>query len=96
MPFSIKGLAKIADLAPFADGAPPRTLWAYTSPDAMTTIRVADYFLPAVALLKLWDVLLIQAANGGTVTVHLSYVNANTGTAIDITDGTQVSATDTD
>lgn len=96
MAFSIKGLMKIADLAPWADGAMPKTWWAYASPDAMTAIRVADYFLPAISLLKLGDVILVTAATGGTATFHFTYVNANTGTAIDVTDGTQISATDTD
>lgn len=96
MPFSIKGLQKLADGAPFADGAPPKSFWHYTSNDAMTTIRGADYFLSAINLLKLGDLLWITSANGSTPVHHLAYVNSNTGTAIDITDGLAITATDTD
>lgn len=96
MAFNMKGLQKIGDGAPFADGEMPKTFWHYTSPDAQTVIRVANYFLPAINLIKAQDLLWITAANGGTPLHYLAYCNSNTGTAIDITDGDQVAAADTD
>jgi hypothetical protein len=96
MPFTLKTLTKVADLGAWADGAAPKSLWYYSSADALTAIRVADYFLPAVNLLKLGDTLLIVSATGGTPLQAWAYVNSNTGAAIDITDGLAITATDTD
>ena len=96
MAFDIKGLVKIANGPAFSDGALPRQLWWYASPDAQSSIRFADYFLNAINLIQVNDVLIITAATGGTPLVYLAYCNANNGTTIDITDGLQVTATDTD
>jgi hypothetical protein len=95
MPFILKNLMKIGDGAPLADGASPKSFWHYASADAMTVIDATDYFLPAINLLKVHDMLWITAATGGTPLHYFSYVNANNGTTIDITDGLQITATDT-
>jgi hypothetical protein len=96
MAFTLKTLTKVADLGAWADGAAPKSLWYYSSADAIADINTADYFLPAINLLKLGDTLLIVGATGGTPLQYFAYVNANSGTAIDISDGLQITATDTD
>lgn len=68
----------------------------YTSADALTVIRVADYFLELIDVLEVNDTILVVSASGGTPVLSLNYVNSNTGTAIDVTDGLVITATDTD
>ena len=68
----------------------------YTSTDALTVIRVADYFLELINTLEVNDTILIVSASGGTPVLSLNYVNSNTGSAIDVTDGLVITATDTD
>jgi|TARA_B100000513_G_scaffold140765_1_gene64213 hypothetical protein len=71
-------------------------VWIYKSADAIGTVRAANYFLGAVDEIKLNDILFLVTSTGGTPAVTISYCNSNTGTAIDITDGTTISATDSD
>ena len=71
-------------------------VWIYKSEDAIGVVRAANYFLGAVDEIKLNDILFLVTSTGGTPAVTISYCNSNTGTAIDITDGTTISATDSD
>ena len=75
-------------------GNAPR-LWAYSSADAMTTIRAADYFLDVIDQLQVNDVIMVVSSTGGTPAVQFTYVNANDGTTIDVVDGLVIPATDT-
>lgn len=76
-------------------GNSPR-LWMYSTADTVATVNTADYFLAAINELKVNDVLFVVSSTGGTPVVTINYVNSNTGTAIDVTDGMVVTATDTD
>jgi hypothetical protein len=74
----------------------------YITTDALTTVRVADYFLSAVNELSLGDYIRVVIV-GGTISVPTSltsvnhtYVNARTATAIDVVDGVAVTSTDSD
>lgn len=89
MAFSRDGLYQVGP-----GGNSPR-LWMYSSTDAFSTIRAADYFLGAINEISLNDVILVVSATGGTPVVTLTYCNANDGTTIDVVDGNTVSATDT-
>ena len=76
-------------------GAP--SIWSYATADLKNTVTAADYFLGAIKLLKRGDMIyaLTGAGSGGTLAAALLVVNANTGTAIDVVDGTAITMTDT-
>jgi len=69
-------------------------LWTYSSADAIATVNTAGYFNSAASLLKVGD--LIYVYDTVNVLGHLVYVNANSGTVVDVTDGLAVTSTDTD
>lgn len=71
-------------------------LWSYTSTDAKTAIDAAGYFNDAADVLKVGDLIYVHADTGGTRTYSLHPVVSNTGTVVDIGDGTAISATDSD
>lgn len=72
------------------------TLWHYTTTDAMTVVRVVDYFLLAINQMRVNDIVLCVTATAGTPAPFWAIVNANNGTTIDVTDGTAIATTDTD
>lgn len=69
-------------------------LWTYSSADAIATVNSAGYFNSAASLLKVGD--LIYVYDTVNVLGHLVYVNANSGTVVDVTDGLAVTSTDSD
>ena len=72
------------------------SIYTYTSTDAQTAIRVSGYFNSVASILKVGDIIFCYSATGGTPVMSTAYVNSNTGTVVDITDGVTVTATDTD
>lgn len=72
------------------------TLWMYSSTDAQSVIRAVGYFDDASDDLNVNDVIIIASATGGTPVLSISYVNANSGGSVDITDGLTITATDSD
>ena len=71
-------------------------MWSYTSTDAKTAIDAEGYFNDAADLLKVGDLIYVHASTGGTRTYSLHPVVSNTGTVVDVGDGTAISATDSD
>lgn len=73
------------------------SMWTYNSTDAATVVRAAGYITNADALgIKVGDLVFHTDETGGTVG-HLYTVNSVTaGGACDLTDGTAITATDTD
>jgi hypothetical protein len=71
-------------------------IWTYTSTDAQSTIRASGYFNSVASVLKVGDIIFCYSATGGTPVMSTAYVNSNTGTVVDITDGVTVTSTDTD
>ena len=71
-------------------------IYTYSSTDAQTVIRVSGYFNTIASILKVGDIIFCYSATGGTPVMSTAYVNSNTGTVVDITDGVTVTATDTD
>jgi len=69
-------------------------LWTYSSADAIATVNTAGYFNSAASLLKVGD--LIYVFDTTNTLGHLVFVNANSGTVVDVTDGLAVTSTDTD
>jgi hypothetical protein len=71
-------------------------IWTYTSTDAQSTIRASGYFNSVASVLKVGDIIFCYSATCGTPVMSTAYVNSNTGTVVDITDGVTVTSTDTD
>ncbi len=69
-------------------------LWTYSSADAIATVNTSGYFNSAASLLKVGD--LIYVYDTVNVLGHLVYVNANSGTVVDVTNGLAVTDTDSD
>ena len=93
MAYSATGLPPIGGQSK-AGNAPQ--MWAYTSTDAATVIRVTGYFNSAAGLLKVGDLMWIHHTTGGTRGYLLSPVVSNTGTVVDIADGLAIAADDSD
>lgn len=76
-----------SDLYKLAGGA--KSLWYYTSSEAVATIAGSGYFNNATNELKEHDVILVVGSNGGTETVDVLVVTSATGaTTVTTTNGT--------
>ena len=72
-------------------------LWSYFTTDTAATCDTAGYFNAAKDLLKVGDIIKVNADTGGTPAYVELYVNANDGTTVDTSDAVSiVVATDTD
>ena len=69
-------------------------IWTYTSADAIATVNTSGYFNSAASLLKVGD--LIYVFDTTNTLGHFVFVNANSGTVVDVTDGLAVTSTDSD
>ena len=87
MAYSASGLTRIG-------GASNASLWFYTSADAIATVRASGYFNDAANMLAVRDVIIVADTN--TPTTNLCNVLSNTGSVVDISDGTAIAETDTD
>lgn len=77
-------------------GAP--SVWSYATIEAKAAVDTAGYFNGAAKLLKVGDLIyaITGAGSGGTLAAALLVVNSNTGTVVDVVDGTAITMTDTD
>ena len=87
MAFSAAGLTRIG-------GASNGDLWFYSTTDTIATVNTAGYFNSAANMLSIRDVIIVADTN--TPTTNLCSVLSNTGTVVDISDGTSISQTDSD
>ena len=87
MAYSASGLSRLA-------GASNLNLWAYTTTDTIATVNSANYFNDAANMLAVRDVILVADTN--TPTTHFVTVLSNTGTVVDVSDGTAIAETDGD
>lgn len=69
-------------------------MWSYTTADAIATVNTTGYFNDAADLLKVGDLMYVYDSN--TPTASLVVVLSNTGTVVDVSDGTAVSVADAD
>jgi hypothetical protein len=93
MAFSATGFNTVGGQSK-AGNAP--AIYTYSSADAQSVIRASGYFNAVASILKVGDLIFCYSATGGTPVMSTAYVNSNTGTVVDITDGVTVTATDTD
>ena len=87
MAYSSSGLHRIG-------GASGVNLWIYQTTDAIATVNSAGYFNDSANMLKVRDTIIVKDTN--TPTSHHCIVLSNTGTVVDISDGTVIAETDGD
>jgi len=69
-------------------------LWFYTSTDALTAVRVSGYFNSAATMMNVGDVVFVYDSDAPTM--GISVVLSNTGSVVDIADGTALTVSDSD
>ena len=69
-------------------------VWHYTTTDAIATVNTEGYFNSAANMLKVRDVMYIKDTN--TPTTNQVTVLSNTGTVVDVSNGTVIVETDGD
>jgi len=89
MAFTSSSLTRLA-------GASGVSLWHYTTADTVADVNTAGYFNNAATMLRLNDVIIGVTSSGGTPVISHLYVNANSGTVVDVIDGVAITATDSD
>ncbi len=75
-------------------GASNGDLWFYSSTDTIATVNTEGYFNDAANMLAVRDVIIVVDSN--TPTTNLVNVLSNTGTVVDVSDGTAIVETDGD
>ncbi len=68
----------------------------YATADAIADVNTSGYFNAIAPLLRVGDIIFCYTSTGGTAAMNIVWVNSNTGTVVDVTDGTTVAATDSD
>ena len=87
MAFSASGLTRIG-------GDSNGSLWMYTSADAIATVNTAGYFNDAANMLAVRDLIIVCDTN--VPTTNFVNVLSNTGSVVDVSDGTAIVETDGD
>ena len=87
MSYSASGLARIG-------GDSNGSLWMYTSADAIATVNTSGYFNSAANMLSVRDLIMVRDTN--VPTTNFCTVLSNTGSVVDVSDGTAVAETDGD
>ena len=68
----------------------------YSTPDAIADVNTTGYFNALASLLRVGDIIFCFTSTGGTAAMSIVWVNSNTGSVVDVTNGTTVDATDSD
>lgn len=89
MAYSASGLTRLS-------GGSGVNLWHYTTTDTIATVNTAGYFNDAIGMIRSLDVIIAVTSTGGTPVVSLVYAKDVSSSAIDVTDGLTVTATDSD
>ncbi len=87
MAYAASGLARIG-------GDSNGSLWMYTTVDPIATVNTAGYFNDAANMLAVRDLVIVCDTN--VPTTNFVNVLSNTGTVVDVSDGTAVVETDGD
>jgi hypothetical protein len=87
MAFASSGLTRVG-------GDSNGSLWMYRTADAIATVNTAGYFNSAANMLGLRDLIIVQDTNAPTTSFVT--VLSNTGSVVDVSDGTAVAETDSD
>jgi hypothetical protein len=92
MAFSTTGWATVG--ASKSGNAP--SIYAYSTTDTIATVNTQGYFDALAATLKVGDLIYCVTSTGSTAVCTLTQVLSNTGSVVDVADGTTLSATDSD
>ena len=87
MAYSASGLCRMG-------GDSNGNMWTYTTTDTIATVNSAGYFNDSANMLKVRDVIIVKDTN--TPTTHHVTVLSNTGSVVDVSDGTAIAETDGD
>ena len=87
MAYASAGLTRIG-------GASNGDLWFYTTTDAIAAVITEGYFNDAANMLAVRDVIIVADTN--TPTTSFVSVLSNTGSVVDVSDGTAIAETDSD
>tara|TARA_R100001463_G_scaffold22280_1_gene53415 strand:+ start:1498 stop:1761 length:264 start_codon:yes stop_codon:yes gene_type:complete len=87
MAYAASGLARIG-------GDSNGSFWMYTTTDAIATVNSAGYFNSAANMLAVRDLIMVRDTN--VPTNNFVNVLSNTGSVVDVSDGTAVVETDGD
>jgi hypothetical protein len=68
----------------------------YSTADAIADVNTTGYFNAIASLLRVGDIIFCYTSTGGTAAMSIVWVNSNTGSVVDVTNGTTVDATDGD
>ena len=92
MAFSSTGFATIA--ASKRGNAPG--VYSYKTTDSIATVNTEGYFNSLASILEVGDLIYCVTSTGSTAVATLVYVLSNTGTVVDVNDGTTLASTDGD
>lgn len=71
--------------------------WVYSSADAVTLVRVSGYFTDGWDLgMRAGDTVVVLDNDASPITGSLCWVTSATSSAVDLSDGTTITGTDTD
>ena len=87
MAYSSSGLHRIG-------GASGVNLWIYQTTDAIATVNSAGYFNDSANMVNVRDLIIVMDTN--VPTTNFCTVLSNTGSVVDVSDGTAVAETDGD
>ena len=87
MAYSASGLHRIG-------GASGVNLWIYQTTDAIATVNSAGYSNSSANMLNVRDLIIVMDTN--VPTTNFCTVLSNTGSVVDVSDGTAVAETDGD
>lgn len=88
MAFSLDGLYQVGP-----GGNSPR-IWVYSTTDAIADVNTSGYFNNASDVLGVRDVIFV--CDTSTPTTHIVSVLTNASGVVDVSDGLQITETDTD
>lgn len=74
-----------------------RKVWMYTDADAITAVRVSGYFTNGWDLgMRAGDIIFVIDNDASPISAQLCIVTSATASAVDLSDGTVITGTDSD
>lgn len=92
MAFSSTGFVTVA--AAKAGNAP--SIYAYKTADAIADVNTSGYFNSLAQTLKVGDLIYCVTSTGSTAVATLTVVRSNTGSVVDVDNGTVLADTNSD
>lgn len=71
-------------------------IFIYKTNDAIADVNTAGYFNNASKILKTLDIIFVYSNVNTTPALNIVFVNSNASGVVDVTDGTNITGTDTD